>query len=327
MFRYNLIWVVLLGVASLAHAQSKSEGMFDELSRDFGSVPRGQVLTHPFRVVNNTKQPVHIANVRVSCGVCSSARALKTFLQPGEETAIFATMDTNRFINTKTITIFVLFDQPRFEEVRLWVQANSREDVHFSPDSIAFGQVKRGAMPASKITIAFIGGTQTQVLELKSDSNYVQPSMKEVKRPGGGTAYEITAKLRGDTPAGKWYTDIWLTTNNAAMPKLRVPVTVEVEAPLSVNPSTVSLGQVKAGTESDRKVMIRGVRPFRIIGILGTDRQLQVRSTNDESLTVHVLTLTLNPNEPGGLTRRITVQTDMKTSGDIAFDAQAQVVP
>jgi hypothetical protein len=327
MFRYNVLLVAFLGVASQAHGQSRLEGMFDELSRDFGSVPRGQILTHPFRIVNNTKQPVHVASVRVSCGKCSSARALKTFLQPGEETAILATMDTNRFLNTKTITILVMFDQPRFEEVRLWVQANSRDDVHFSPDGIAFGQVKRGATPESKITVGFLGGIQTQILELKSESNYVQPTMKETKRPGGETTYEITAKLRGDTPAGKWYTDIWLTTNNPAMPKLRVPVTVEVEAALSVNPSTVSLGQVKAGTESDRKVMIRGVRPFRIIGILGTDKQLQVRSNNNESLTVHVLTVTLNPNEPGGLTRRITVQTDMTTGGDIAFDAQAQVVP
>src|SRR5256885_1534192 len=118
---------------------------------------------------------------------------------------------------------------------------------------------------------------------------------------------------RDDTPAGKWYTDIWLTTNNSAMPKLRVPVTVEVEAALSVNPSTVSLGEVKAGTESDRKVIIRGVRPFRITSILGTDKQLQVRTTTNENKTVHVLTVTLNPNEPCDLRHRITVHTYLET--------------
>lgn len=300
--------------------------MFDELSRDFGSVPRGQILLHPFRIVNNTKQPIHIANVRVSCG-CVSARAIQTYLQPGQETAILAQMDTNRFINTKTVTIFVTFDQPRFEEVRLWVQANSREDVMFSPDNIAFGRVKRGTTPESKITIAFLGGAQTQVLELKSESNYVQPAFNEVRRPTGESAYEITAKLRGDTPPGKWYTDLWLKTNNPAMPRLRVPVTVEVEAPLSVNPSTVSLGQVKAGTESDRKVIIRGIRPFRITGINGTDSQVQVRTTNNESKAVHVLTVTLNPRQAGDLSRIIRVQTDMQTGGDIEFNAQAQVVP
>jgi hypothetical protein len=306
----------------------KAEGLFDELTYDFGSVPRGQEVMHPFRIVNNSKQPVRIASVRVSCGRCSSAQALKTYLQPGEETAIIAKMFTAHFPTpTKTITIFVLFDQPRFEEVRLWITANSRDDVSFSPDNIAFGTVKRGAEPESKVTISFTGITPTRITEVKSDSNYVRPSIKEIKRGGSETAFEISAKLRGDTPAGKWYTDIWVTTNNPGMTKLRVPVTVEVEAPLSVSPSTVSLGQVKAGTETDRKVIIRGVRPFRITGILGTNKQLQVRATSNESETVHVLTVTINPDEPGNLSQRIIVKTDMKTGSDIEFHAQAQVVP
>lgn len=330
MYRYHVLLVALLGVAGQAHAQTKADGRFDEHSHDFGSVPRGQIVSHPFRIVNNTKQPMRIAardGVRVSCGKCSSAYALKTYLLPGEETAIIAKMDTNQFIGMKVITIFVLFDQPNREEVRLLMQADSRDDVTYSPNNIALGQVKRGAEPEGKITIAFPGGTQTKILEVTSESNYVTPTMKEIKRGSGETVYEITAKLRKDTPAGKWYTDLWLKTNNASMKSLRVPVTVEVEAPLTVNPSSVSLGPVKMGTESDRKVIIRGVRPFRITGITGTDKQVQVRTTNNESIAVHVLTVTLNPNEIGDLTRRILIQTDMKTSGDIEFLAQAQVVP
>ena len=327
MYRYSLILAAVLGVVSNLQASTWADGMFDELSHDFGSVPRGPKLTHYFRIVNNSKQPVHIASVRVSCGRCSSAQVLQNYLQPGQETAVLATMDTNQFINTKTITIYVTFDQPRFEEVRLWMQANSREDVIFAPSSIAFGSVKRGTTPESKLLISFLGGGATQVLETKSDSNYVQPVIKEVAQTNGTTAYEITAKLRGDTPAGKWYTDVWLKTNNPSMPRLRVPVTVEIEAALSVNPSTVSLGQVKAGVEEDRKVIIRGVRPFRILSIGGTDSQLQVRQTSTESKAVHVLTVTLNPRDVGELSRIIRVQTDLTSNADIEFNAQAKVVP
>jgi hypothetical protein len=317
--------VALLGIASQVHAQTRADGMFDELSRDFGSVPRGQQLMHPFRVVNNSNQPVRIASVSVSCG-CVSTQVLKNTLQPGEETAIVATMNTSVFINTRTVTIYVRFDQPRFQEVRLWVQANSREDVQFNPGNLAFGVVKRGAEPVSKMTISFLGGT-TQLTEIKSESNYVKPTMKEVHRPNGETAFEVSAKLRPDTPAGKWYTDIWLATNNPSMPRIRVPVTVEVESPLTINPSTVSLGQVKAGTESDRKVIIRGLRPFRITGIKGTDGELQVKTTSNESKAVHVLTVTLNPRAAGGLHKNIIVQTDLANANEIEFHAQAEVIP
>ncbi len=325
MYRFSLLSVALLTVATQARAQTKADGMFDELSRDFGSVPRGQLLTHYFRIVNNTDKPVQIGSVGVSCN-CVSARALQGVLQPGQETAIEAKMDTNRFTNSRTVTIWVLFTQPRQEQVRLWVQANSREDVTFTPDNLAFGHVKRGTKAESKITISFLGG-QTKILEMKSDSNYVVPTLKELQRGNGETAYEITAKLSPETPAGKWFTDVWLKTNNSGLQRLRVPVTVEVEAPLSVNPGTVSLGQLKAGKEEERKVMIKGVRPFRIIGITGTDKQVQVRATSNESKSVHVLTVTLNPMEAGTINRPITVETDLKTNGTITFNASAEVVP
>src|SRR5688572_9035617 len=108
----SAILCVLLGAAGQARA-SWADGMFEEVSRDFGSVPRGSVLIYPFRVVNNTGVNVHIANVRVSCG-CTSARALQTSLAPGQDTAILVQMDTRRFYHTKTVTVYVQFDQPRF---------------------------------------------------------------------------------------------------------------------------------------------------------------------------------------------------------------------
>ncbi|MBM3993784.1 MAG: DUF1573 domain-containing protein [Planctomycetes bacterium] len=327
MIRYSLLAVALFAFTTPVHAQSKAaQSLFDELTRDFGSVPRGQIVSHPFRIVNNTKETVHISGVRASCGRCSHAQSLQTWLKPGEETAVIAKMFTSEFLGTKDIKVYVTFDQPWRTEVTLWIQANSRDDIVFSPDNIAFGKVKQGATPESKITVSF-NGSPTQVMEVKSESNYVQPTLKAVKGPRGETAYEISAKLRADTPAGKWYTDIWLKTNNSSMQKLRVPVTVEVEAPLTVNPSTVSLGQVKAGTETDRKVMIRGKTPFRITGIFGADKQLQVRSTTNESLTVHVLTVTINPSQTGDLKKTIRVLTDLQTNGEIEFHALAEVVP
>ncbi len=328
MLRYSLLCLALLGAAAgPAHATSWADGLFTEgMSIDFGSVPRGQILTHRFKVYNHTNQPVQISNVRVSCG-CTAARAEQTYLAPNQGTDIVPQMDTRRFYNTKTVTIYVQFDQPQFEEVRLWVQANSRDDVSFTPDTIAFGRVKRGTTPEGRANIAFLGGAQTQVLEVKSESNYIQPAVREVTRDGGQVVYEVTAKVRPDTPAGKWYTDVWLKTNNPGIPRLRVPVTVEVEAALSVNPNTVVLGQVKAGTESDRKVVIRGIRPFRITGIGGTDEQIRVKESNTESKAVHVLTVTLSPRDPGELTRVIRVQTDLQNSGDIEFNAKADVVP
>src|SRR3954451_14670167 len=109
MLRYSLVIVAGFWVAGSASAGTWGDSLFEELSKDFGSVPRGPTLTHNFRVSNNTKNAVNISSLRVSCG-CVSATALKGTLNPGEETAIVAKMDTTRFTGPKTVTIYIQFD-------------------------------------------------------------------------------------------------------------------------------------------------------------------------------------------------------------------------
>src|ERR1043165_567498 len=60
MLRDCLVGLALAAAGGQARA-GWADGMFDELSRDFGSVPRGQVLSHPFRLVNNPKETVTIS--------------------------------------------------------------------------------------------------------------------------------------------------------------------------------------------------------------------------------------------------------------------------
>src|ERR1700730_3824224 len=170
MFRYSLVVALGLSTCGAASAAPWADAMFEELSKDFGSVPRGPTLNHPFHLTNKTEHTVHIAGVRVSCG-CTSASPLQTELAPGQGTVIMAQMDTRRFSGIKAVTIFVQFDQPAWEEVRLWVQANSRDDVTIPPEALAFGQAKRGNSPSASVTVAFLGNGQLRITEAKCESN------------------------------------------------------------------------------------------------------------------------------------------------------------
>ena len=324
MLRYSLLCAVFLTAAGSARA-SWADNLFDEHVKDFGSVPHGTLAVHPFRLVNNTGSAIRISNVRVSCG-CTAAQAVRTYLAPGQETAILAQMDTRRFYNSKTVTIFVQFDQPRFEEVRLAVTANSRDDLSLSPESLDFGKVKQGTASGAETTLTFFDGNQTRILQAQSDSNYLTPAFKQVRLANGEIAYKVSARMRSDAPVGKWYSDVWLTTNNPAMPRIRIPLAIEIEPQLSISPATVVLGKIKAGEETDRKVILRGAKPFRIMSIAGTDQFIRVHESNTEAKAVHVLTVTLRPTAAGQLSRVLHVRTDLPTGGEIDLNAQADVV-
>jgi hypothetical protein len=325
MFRHSLVILVGLAAASPAAAGTWADGMFSELSKDFGSVARGPTLVHPFRVVNNTKHTVVIGNVRVSCG-CTSAAALKTRLAPGEETAVLAHMNTSKFSGNKTVTIFVRFDEPEWVEVRLWVQANSRDDVSVQPESLAFGQAKRGTSPSASVTVTFLGAPDTQLTGAKCQTNYVKVSYQLAGRDLTGVSYKVTAGIRPDAPVGKWYTDVWLQTTNPVMPKLRVPLTIEIEAPLTVSVPTLALGKVKVGGQAERRLIVRGVKPFKITAIKGADEQLLVRDNTTGSRAVHVLTVTLKGTKQGEVKKTVKLVTDLKDQGGVEFQAVGLVL-
>jgi hypothetical protein len=323
MLRYSFVVVAGLWVASTSGAATWADGLFDELSKDFGSVPRGPTLTHHFGVVNKTSQPVNISSVRVSCG-CVSASALKTFLNPGEETSILARMDTTRFTGPKTVTIYVQFDRPNFEEVRLWVQANGRNDLTLVPDTLAFGAVKRGTTPTATVQVTFYGNREYGIVEARGESNYIMPTVTEVRRLDHEVVYNLTVQLRVDTPVGKWYTDVWLKTNIVGMTQIRVPLTVEVESPITVSPAVVQMGVVRAHEETERRIIVRGVKPFLITQVKGVDDSFQARVSSPMAREVHVLTIKVKPGTAGAFTRVLHVVTDMKVDNEIEFRVQGQ---
>jgi hypothetical protein len=326
MLRYGLVVVASLWAAGPALSATWADALFDEFSKDFGSVPRGPMLSHPFRVHNNTRGPVNIFSVRVSCG-CVSAVALKDHLEPGESTYIVARMDTTRFTGLKAVTIYVQFNQPAFEEVRLSVQANGRNDFSVTPDTLAFGQIKRGGTPSASVLLSFFGNNDMQISEVKCESNYIQPRVQLVRREDTEVTYQVAAWLRADAPVGKWYTDVWLKTNDPSMAPIRVPLTVEIESALSVNPQTVTLGPVKTGTESERRVIVRGVKPFKIPQVLGTNDRLLVRIDSPQAKPVHVLTIKLKAGSPGDVNHTLRVVTDLTDDNKIDFQVSAQIVP
>ncbi len=252
MLRYPGILMLVLCAAAPVSAGFSADALFEEHAKDFGVVARGPMLSHPFRLTNNTDRPVHIANVRVSCG-CVSARALQNDVAPGQSTAIQADMDTRRFHGPKKVIVYVQFDQPQWEEIGLSVQADGRDDFTVSPEGLAFGKVKPASKPATSVTVNFYGNDSLKITDATC-TGYVQTSVKELRREAGEVRYQITANLRDDAPAGNWFSELWLKTNNPALSRIRIPLTVEVEPAAAISSTKpVDNGSAQANQRQGRR--------------------------------------------------------------------------
>jgi hypothetical protein len=235
-------------------------------------------------------------------------------------------MDTSKFLGPKTVTVMVPFTQPQFEEVRLLVSATSREDLTVTPDTFNFGQIKRGETPSSTVKVTFLGGGPPKIESVTCDSNYVQTTFKPLKRTETMVEYELTATVREDVPAGKWYTLVWIKTNDSATHKLSVPVTVDVDAPLDLSPAAAQLGDVRVGTQVERRLVLKGVQPFRVTEIKGTSNELQVKDLGDESKQMHVLIVTFKPTRITEVDQTLKIVTDLKEGNELEFEVHGRAI-
>ncbi len=306
MYRHMLAFVALLVLTSMS--QAGADSFFDQKVYDFGATPHGPTVAHYFRFTNTSKETVTISSVRVSCG-CVTASAPVREVKPGDSSYISAQMDTRRFTGSRTVTIYVMFSKPQMEEVSLQVIANSLDELSMFPETMAFGGIAKGAPAKSSVQLTMIGDPNWDVTSAKADSNYVKPEAKVLKRNGAEVTIEVSATLRNDLPAGKWYTDVWLTTNNSNAHKIRVPLTVEV-SPVTVSPTALMLGDIKVGDSVEEKVVVSAEKPFKIKSVEGTDSLVSVTGAGGDPKAMYILKFSVKPSQAGAISREVKVQTD-----------------
>jgi len=324
----RIAWAVMGVLVWSGAATAGPSDLFAEKVKDFGTAPRGPVLVHYFRFTNTTKDTLTLGQPRVSCG-CTSASVSTNSVAPGDSAAVIAYMDTRRFQYanvTKAVTIYVPFLGPTREEVNLKVQAICRDDLMMSPDTIAFGNVSKGKGAKASTKVTFTSDANWEIKKSESDGGYVNVEHKLESRTGNTVTYEILATLDKDCPVGNWTADITLSTSNSAVAKLRVPVTVNVTAPLAANPEAVQLGTLSIGNQKETRVTLQSGTPFKILEVKGADAQLGVKVESQEAKAVHVITLSAKPNLQGGFVRSVEIVTDNKEQPKIVIPVAAKVV-
>ena len=323
MFRYSFALLVGASLLSPVVGADSLASLFDTQVHDFGNVPVGPMLHHAFTIKNTTNSTLRIANLRVSCG-CVTPSASTMVIPPGKTATVNAQMDSRRFVGAKSVIVFVLFTQPAVEEVRLEVKAFGRTDVALNPDALTFGQMRKGSSPTTSTQISMVGNNR--ITEATCESGYVQLSIKEPKRTEYGLSYEVVAKMRPDIPVGKWYTDVWIKTDNNT--RINIPVTVEVEPTLTVAPGTLQFDVTKVGTPITKPIVVKGAQPFRIVDIKGGDGLFSAEDgTKGEAKIAHILRVTFKPGKEGEFAKNLQIITDLKDEGKVSLAVSGKAMP
>lgn len=324
---------VLVAMISTAGAARANWGdrLFAEQRHDFGNVPRGVTVRHPFVLVNSLPEPVTVLDVRASCG-CTKGRAVTTPVPPGGSTTVEAEMDTRNFVGNKATTLYVtLVDATgREAEVRLGVSTTILSDLVLNPGTIDFGAVAKGDAPTQTLTIDRVGMSGWQVKRMVSACRALEASLTETAREGDAVSYRLTVSLKPDARPGAIRDEIQLLTNDPETPVFPILVTATVRGTLSVAPGVLALAAAGPGARVEGRFLVRASAPFVVKSIEGDGDGFRASVDDRAAKRLHVVTVTYRPE--GGTTRGnfrhgFRLRTDLEGEPPLDLTATLAVAP
>ncbi|HTK74227.1 MAG TPA: DUF1573 domain-containing protein [Gemmataceae bacterium] len=279
---------------------------------DFGFVPKGAQLKHSFPLTNIYAVPLQIVT-SVSCG-CVTVAPNPQILQPRESGALELNMDTLKWsYGHKQVSVYVTVMNAQYSSTTtLVITANSRADITLDPGVAPFGVVPKGQQVTRDVIVRYAGQLPFQITGVApGDSAPFTAAVKEMYRQPGRVEYRVSLTLKPDAPPGPLKGDLHLTTTDPATPLLPIPYDALVQAALTASPEVTRFGTIRAGEPAVRKLIVRSNgRPIRILGVDGQDASLVVEF-RPEPNAVQILTLKLQPSQPGPFQRTLTIKTDL----------------
>ncbi len=324
-----VVAALVVALALPAPAADWTDAVFPERSHDFGTVARGSKVHHSFKLINSTNQDIHIETWRTKCG-CTDVRVGARDIPPGTQTVIEAVVDTTKFSGYKASGLVLVLDRPMRAEIDLNLTCFIRSDVMLNPGQVDFGVVNRSTGPKVELTLAYTGGQANwAVTEMKTISDHIVAELREQGRsPGGQVNYVLTATLKPSAPVGFFKDEITLRTNDPSSPNIPVSVSAVVQSNVTISPSVINLGSVKAGQTIQKTVMVRSARPFKVAAIRPSQPDVSSPAPTDQSKPLHTVVLTFKaPTRPGPYNATVEVETDLKDEPPAKLTTFANILP
>ena len=251
------------GLFQTLYADGWGSAMVTDKKIDFGVIATGSEAKIRVPIKNVHDFPVHISDVKTTCG-CSAAATGERTIPPGGSTFVEVQMNTSKFRQRKDSNLIIQFDAPQFDEVRIPITAYIRTDVVFDPGAIRFGSIAQGAGGVAKIRIAYAGRPDWDIENIKIPNSWLKATLSPPRRESGQIHFELKMELSPSVKSGPLRDVVTLVTNDARNPFVPLMVEGNVRPDISVTPAVVDLGRVVVGDTKRARVVLKGSKPFKV---------------------------------------------------------------
>jgi hypothetical protein len=195
---------------------------------DFGSIPKGSIVSHSFMLKNIGQDSLAITKVKPTCG-CTTAPLSSNSIAPGAEANLTAIFNSEKFNGRVNKQINIDTSDPIRPYLKVSFKAvinNPLLTITPEPAEIDFGTVKPGAKAQMKLSIAN-GENKPVKIAIVDQANSIKGSMALPEIPAHGKS-ELVLDLAPQSSPGELKESITLEAVDLPDSRFTIPCKVKI---------------------------------------------------------------------------------------------------
>lgn len=259
-FLRNIAMTALVAIAATAAIAEPQLTVVDGI-KDFGTVPKGEVLAWGFEIKNTGDSDLEILQVQPACG-CTVADYDSVIL-PGKSGKVHASVKTETFNGPINKTVTILSNDPSTPSAIVTIKAVVKPYVEAFPAGFLRYNLLHGEADKKSIVLFSEEEAPFAIESIDTPGDWVKAEFVEAtaeeRAPAGHKdqkQYKIIVTVGGpDAPVGPLVDKVMIHTNSKHQPVYPLSLSGMVRPGYNVMPSVLNFGRVAPESMHSTKII------------------------------------------------------------------------
>jgi hypothetical protein len=280
-----------------------------------GEVEPGKVLHLEWTLRNDGDAPLLIESLEPTC-YCTNGKADATSVPPGGSTKIRVTVDPSDFTGAIEKGVEITTNDAQTPTQLVQATMTVRPSIAVVPPELDFGAVP--AAGSKELTVD-LKAPKERPLRVKTATAAV-PYLTVEQEPlqtDDRAGVRLFVKVKPGAPAGPFATSIIVETDDAAKPRIEVPVRGKGAGGASFEPERLVFEAAAPGAAVGT-VTVRGGKGLQVTGVKCTSPALEATPQPQADGSIAVRVSVAKGAKPGRITARLLIGTSDASQSELA---------
>lgn len=299
---------------------------FEKTEHDFGTIDKGDKVTHEFKFTNSGDAVLEISDVKASCG-CTTVKPDKASYQPGEAGVIPVTFNSSRFSGNISKTVTVTSNDSDEPKKVIRIKTFIATELDIKPNFVSIPDVPRNDdVVTREVRVSSRMMDKLEISDLKTTEDFVKLEPVRVN----DKEWKIVVSVKGnDIPAGRQsaQAQVSFKTNGEKIKEGFVRVHARVAQPVHANPRSIFFFNSKKGEARETTITLvpNEKKDFKVLDTK-SDVAFIATDVQDDIDGVKKLKVRLTEAaKEGKFQGKITLKTDIATMPELIIPIRGSV--